>query len=119
MIGIAASTRVGNAIGSRDASGAKYIGHLSALLSALTGTLVMLSLLLSKDVRVTRVLPPCFDILQLHSDLRIPIQRRCRSCQTSSASNAARSVLPSRRRSRRVVWRRTAWIGKAAFGRYV
>lgn len=49
-IGIAASTRVGNAIGSRDASGAKYIGHLSALLSALTGTLVMLSLLASKDV---------------------------------------------------------------------
>jgi len=49
-IGIAASTRVGNAIGRRDASSAKFIGHLSALLSALTGTIVMLTLLASKDV---------------------------------------------------------------------
>ncbi|KAI9452378.1 MOP flippase [Lactarius psammicola] len=49
-IGIAASTRVGNAIGRRDAAGAKFIGHLSALLSALTGACVMLSLLASKDV---------------------------------------------------------------------
>lgn len=49
--GIAASTRVGNAIGRRDAMGAKFTGHLSALLSALTGTIVMLSLLASKDVR--------------------------------------------------------------------
>jgi len=49
-IGIAASTRVGNAIGRRDAAGAKFTGHLSALLSALTGTIVMLSLLASKDV---------------------------------------------------------------------
>ncbi|KAH9969945.1 MOP flippase [Russula compacta] len=49
-IGIAASTRVGNAIGRRDAAGAKFIGHLSALLSALTGAIVMLSLLVSKDI---------------------------------------------------------------------
>ncbi|KAI9441906.1 MOP flippase [Lactarius indigo] len=49
-IGIAASTRVGNAIGRRDAASAKSIGHLSALLSALIGTCVMLSLLASKDV---------------------------------------------------------------------
>ncbi|KAH9009905.1 MOP flippase [Lactarius pseudohatsudake] len=49
-IGIAASTRVGNAIGRRDPAGAKSVGHLSALLSALTGTCVMLSLLASKDV---------------------------------------------------------------------
>ncbi|KAH9976445.1 MATE efflux family protein [Lactifluus volemus] len=47
---VAASTRVGNAIGRRDAAGAKFIGHLSALLSALLGAVVMLSMLLSKDV---------------------------------------------------------------------
>ena len=77
MIGIAASTRVGNAIGSRDASGAKYIGHLSALLSALTGTLVMLSLLLSKDVRVAAPRSP--SILKY---LTTPL----RSSDTSSAT---------------------------------
>ena len=49
--GIAASTRVGNAIGRRDATGAKFTGHLSALLSAMAGTIVMLSLLATKDVR--------------------------------------------------------------------
>lgn len=49
--GVAASTRVGNAIGRRDAAGAKFIGHLSALLSALAGAFVMLSLLASKNVR--------------------------------------------------------------------
>ena len=49
--GVAASTRVGNAIGRRDAAGAKFTGHLSALLSVITGTIVMLSLLLAKDVR--------------------------------------------------------------------
>jgi Na+-driven multidrug efflux pump len=51
--GVAASTRVGNAIGRRDAAGAKFIGHLSALLSALLGAVVMLSMLLSKDVRLS------------------------------------------------------------------
>ncbi|KAI0253650.1 MATE efflux family protein [Lactifluus subvellereus] len=49
-IGVAASTRVGNAIGRRDAAGAKFIGHLSALLSALAGAVVMFSLLASKNV---------------------------------------------------------------------
>jgi MATE family multidrug resistance protein len=51
MIGVAASTRVGNAIGRRDAAGAKFTGHLSALLSVITGIIVMVSLLLAKDVR--------------------------------------------------------------------
>ncbi|KAI0276198.1 MATE efflux family protein [Russula aff. rugulosa BPL654] len=49
-IGVAASTRVGNAIGRRDAAGAKLTGHLSALLSVITGIIVMVSLLLAKDV---------------------------------------------------------------------
>ncbi|KAI9507761.1 MOP flippase [Russula earlei] len=49
-IGITASTRVGNALGRRDAAGAKLTGHLSALMSALTGTIVMFSLLAVKDV---------------------------------------------------------------------
>lgn len=49
-IGVAASTRVGNAIGRRDAAGAKFTGHLSAVLSVITGAIVMVSLLLAKDV---------------------------------------------------------------------
>ncbi|KAF8491470.1 MOP flippase [Russula emetica] len=49
-IGVAASTRVGNAIGRRDAAGAKFTGHLSALLSVITGAVVMVSLLLAKDI---------------------------------------------------------------------
>ena len=80
----------------------------------------MLSLLLSKDVRVLR--GPHFPlIIKLipWADLRIPLQRRRPSRQTSSSSNAARSVLPSRRWPRRVMWRRIAWVGKTAFGRYV
>jgi Na+-driven multidrug efflux pump len=55
--GVAASTRVGNAIGRRDAAGAKFTGHISALLSVITGTIVMLSLLLAKDVRPRQLLP--------------------------------------------------------------
>jgi multidrug resistance protein, MATE family len=42
---------VGNAIGRRDAAGAKFTGHLSALLSVITGAIVMVALLLAKDVR--------------------------------------------------------------------
>ncbi|KAA1477572.1 MATE efflux family protein [Dentipellis sp. KUC8613] len=49
-IGIAASTRVGNFIGARSASGAKAAGHLSALLSMITGLVVMVLLLCTKDV---------------------------------------------------------------------
>ncbi|TFY70742.1 hypothetical protein EVG20_g2271 [Dentipellis fragilis] len=49
-IGIAASTRVGNFIGARSASGAKAAGHLSALLSTITGFIVMVLLLCTKDV---------------------------------------------------------------------
>lgn len=42
---------MGNAIGRRDAAGAKFTGHLSALLSVITGIVVMVSLLFAKDVR--------------------------------------------------------------------
>ncbi|KAI0050778.1 MATE efflux family protein [Auriscalpium vulgare] len=47
---VAASTRVGNLIGSRDSAGAKFSGHISALLSVVTGTIVMIGLLCSKDI---------------------------------------------------------------------
>ncbi|TFY79853.1 hypothetical protein EWM64_g4158 [Hericium alpestre] len=49
-IGIAASTHVGNLIGARDAAGAKVAGHISALLSMITGLVVMIVLMCVKDV---------------------------------------------------------------------
>ncbi|THH12588.1 hypothetical protein EW146_g7558 [Bondarzewia mesenterica] len=49
-IGVAASVRVGNLIGSRDPAGAKFAGHMSAFLSVITGFVVMVVLILSKDV---------------------------------------------------------------------
>ncbi|KAI0061883.1 MOP flippase [Artomyces pyxidatus] len=49
-IGVAASTRVGNAIGRRDASGAKFVSHISALLSVAAGSGVMLVLMCAKDM---------------------------------------------------------------------
>lgn len=50
-IGVAASTRVGNMIGKQDATAAKAAGHASALLSVIVGTIVMIVLLATKDVR--------------------------------------------------------------------
>ncbi|KAF8957126.1 mate-domain-containing protein, partial [Flammula alnicola] len=49
-IGVAASTRVGNLIGSRSPSGAKVAAHASALLSVIVGTIVMAAMIASKDV---------------------------------------------------------------------
>ncbi|KAI0311917.1 MOP flippase [Amylostereum chailletii] len=49
-IGVAASTRVGSLIGCRSASGAKFAGHISALLSVITGSIVMVVLICTKDV---------------------------------------------------------------------
>lgn len=61
-IGVAASTRVGNLLGWKSAAGAKQAAHLSALLAVVTGALVMVILLVTKDVR-GRILPK----LHLHS----------------------------------------------------
>ncbi len=49
-IGVAASNRVGNLIGSRSALGAKHAAHASALLSVIVGTLVMIVMMATKDV---------------------------------------------------------------------
>ncbi|KAI0034870.1 mate-domain-containing protein [Vararia minispora EC-137] len=49
-IGVAASTRVGSLIGARSAHGARFAGHMSALMSVLVGAVVMLALLATKDV---------------------------------------------------------------------
>jgi Na+-driven multidrug efflux pump len=48
-IGVAASTRVGNFIGSRSPSGAKAAAHASALLSVIVGMVVMVAMMASKD----------------------------------------------------------------------
>lgn len=50
-IGVAASTRVGNLLGLQSAMGAKRAAHLSALLSIIVGTIVMVVMMASKDVR--------------------------------------------------------------------
>ncbi|THH31230.1 hypothetical protein EUX98_g2946 [Antrodiella citrinella] len=49
-IGVAASTRVGNLIGSRSAFGAKQASHASALLSVIVGSIVMTVMMATKDV---------------------------------------------------------------------
>ncbi len=52
ILGVAASTRVGNLIGSRSAQGAKQASHVSALLSVVVGLFVMIALMVTKDVRM-------------------------------------------------------------------
>ncbi|KAJ7460689.1 MOP flippase [Mycena latifolia] len=49
-IGVAASTRVGNLIGSRSPIGAKHAAHASALVSVVVGLLVMIIMMSTKDV---------------------------------------------------------------------
>ncbi|KAF9465957.1 MOP flippase [Collybia nuda] len=49
-IGVAASNRVGNLIGSQSAVGAKYAAHASALMSVVIGTIVMVCMMATKDV---------------------------------------------------------------------
>ncbi|CAA7265227.1 unnamed protein product [Cyclocybe aegerita] len=49
-IGVAASTRVGNLIGSRSPRGAKLAAHAAALLSVIVGAVVMTAMMLAKDV---------------------------------------------------------------------
>lgn len=49
-IGVAASIRVGNLIGARSPMDAKFAGHMSALLSVVTGLIVMIVLMAAKDV---------------------------------------------------------------------
>ncbi|KAJ7132197.1 MOP flippase [Mycena epipterygia] len=49
-IGVAASTRVGNLIGSRSPVAAKYAAHASALISVVVGLVVMIVMMSTKDV---------------------------------------------------------------------
>lgn len=71
-IGVAASARVGNLIGSRSAVGAKYAAHASALMSVIVGLVVMVVMIATKDVR------PSLCITYSHTYIR------CRSTATSS-----------------------------------
>jgi Na+-driven multidrug efflux pump len=48
--GVAASQRVGNLIGAKDAGGARKAAHAAALLSAIMGSIVMAVMMLAKDV---------------------------------------------------------------------
>ena len=50
LTGVAASARVGNFIGARDATSAKRASHASALLSVVAGAIVMTVLMTTKDV---------------------------------------------------------------------
>jgi MATE family multidrug resistance protein len=49
-IGVAASSRVGNLLGARDATGAKRASHAAAWLSILAGTLLLVVLMATRDV---------------------------------------------------------------------
>jgi MATE family multidrug resistance protein len=49
-IGVAASSRVGNLLGARDATGAKRASHAAAWLSILAGTALLVVLLATRDV---------------------------------------------------------------------
>ncbi|TFY62016.1 hypothetical protein EVJ58_g4137 [Rhodofomes roseus] len=49
-IGVAASARVGNLIGARDAAGAKRASHASAFLSVVVGSVVMTVMLATRNV---------------------------------------------------------------------
>lgn len=52
-IGVAASTRVGNLIGLRSAIGAKHAAHAAAFLSVIVGAVVMITLVATRDVRLS------------------------------------------------------------------
>ena len=54
LTGVAASARVGNFIGARDATSAKRASHASALLSVVAGAIVMTVLMATKDVSPER-----------------------------------------------------------------
>lgn len=69
--GVAASARVGNLIGARSARGAKRAGHAAALLSVVVGTIVLISMMATKDVRTVYL---CDEVLtELRAGVRIYI----------------------------------------------
>jgi len=117
-LGVAASTRVGNAIGRRDAAGAKFTGHLSALLSVITGTIVMISLLLAKDVRPSQPLLTQL-ILKKQTGIRVSLQQRGTGRTPRQSSDAPRRLFPSRGRLGRFLRRRVERTGKTASRRGV
>ncbi|KAL0945479.1 hypothetical protein HGRIS_000965 [Hohenbuehelia grisea] len=67
-IGIAASTRVGNLIGNRSASGAKHAAHASALISVVIGSIIMTSMVASKRV-FGRLFSDDQDVIKLVSQI--------------------------------------------------
>jgi Na+-driven multidrug efflux pump len=76
-IGVAASTRVGNRLGARSASGARHAAHASALLSVITGFTVLVVLMATKNVSLVLCIHElCAD---KYIGLRTPLHRRHRS----------------------------------------
>ncbi|KAI0700316.1 MOP flippase [Cytidiella melzeri] len=65
-IGVAASTRVGNLIGLRSATAAKRASHASALLSVVTGLVIMITLLATKNV-FGKIFSDDMDVVELVS----------------------------------------------------
>ena len=74
-IGVAASTRVGNLIGSRSPIGAKHAAHASALLSVIAGVIVMTITIAFKDVRPISLSHAKTDNKQIPG-IRAIVQRR-------------------------------------------
>ena len=118
LLGVAASTRVGNAIGRRDAAGAKLTGHLSALLSVITGIVVMVSLLLAKDVRTPPPLRRSTPNTK-KTGIRVSLQQRRIGSTPRQSSDAPRRLFPSRGRLGRFLWWRVERTGKTASRRGV
>ncbi|KAI5837174.1 mate-domain-containing protein [Morchella snyderi] len=67
-IGVAASTRVGNLLGARDARGASRAANTAALLSIVAGALVMIIMLSVKDV-YARIFSDDVDVIKLTAEV--------------------------------------------------
>ena len=67
-IGVAASTRVGNMLGARNARGASRSAHTSALLSVIAGAVVLVVLLCVKDV-YARIFSDDIEVIKLTSQV--------------------------------------------------
>lgn len=72
-IGVAASARVGNLIGARDAAGAKRASHVSAFLSVVVGSVVMTVMLATRTVSALSHMP-VICLLNRHSGLWLLVQ---------------------------------------------
>lgn len=92
IAGVAASARVGNLIGARSARGAKRAGHAAALLSVVVGTVVMISMMATKDVRTSTYV--IASLLKSGVGVRISIQRRRGCSAPRREGHASRCIIP-------------------------